>query len=255
MKLGKHEHKLTDLLKVGIFSILMLAPFIAIAIKCAYVVINKNAYLNYSGQVSETYEQIDYTNLQLDKRYHWANSLIPNEAYSGEPTDLYIDNVSNVIGATNNITSAKKLRFYRQGTNYMYLAFYNENNEIFQYVNGQTTAIQFNFTLTGMMNGNQTASITKFNYFYEIDNSNLNYMDNVFYTATNELENSTLFNWTENTAIYTGITTMTNGMGITNTTIPLLLTYWSILTAVYIVFDIIIVMFTKLTHMISFQKE
>lgn len=255
MKIGKHDHKLTDLLKVGIFSILMLAPMIAIGVKCAYVVVNKNAYLNYSGQENEIYEHVDYTNLQLDKRYHWANGPIPNESYTGQPTDIYIENVSGVIGTTQSITSARRLRVYRNGTNYMYLAFYDGNDQSITYVNGQTTAIQFNFTLTGLVSVGPNDAITKFNYIYNIDNSNTNYMDNVFYSATNDIKNSTLFNWTENTAIYTTMTTMTQGMGITDSTIPLLLTYWSLLTAIYIVFDIIISIFSKLTHLVSYQKD
>ena len=50
MKLNdiKHNHSLTDLLKILIFSILMMIPFIDVGTRCLYVICNKNAYQSYS---------------------------------------------------------------------------------------------------------------------------------------------------------------------------------------------------------------
>ena len=232
----------------------MLAPMIAIGVKCAYVVCNRNAYLNYSGRQFDEYTHIEPSNLQLNTEYHWSNSLIPNTSYTGQPTDIFMTGVNNVIGTTSNLTNATRLRVYRSGTTYMYLAFYNGDTSL-AYVNGQTTALSFDFTLTGLTNAGPNDSISAFNYIYTIDNAYGNYLDNVFYSAVNDMNDSTLFNWAENTAIYSGINAMNTGFGLTNNTISLLLAYWSILTAIYIVFDIIIVMFTKITHLVSLQKE
>ena len=123
----KHNHKLTDLLKVLIFATIMLAPFIAVMVECLYMIINKNAPTNYTG-------------VQQD----------------------------------------------------------------------------------------------------------------VFYNAINNIGTKSIFTWTESTAIYTPINNMLTGLEIgTGTNIlAILLTYWSLNTAIYIVFDIIIFCFTKITHML-----
>lgn len=121
----KHCHTLTDILKVLIFAIVMLAPFFAVMTECLYMICNKNAPANYTG-------------VQQD----------------------------------------------------------------------------------------------------------------VFYNAVANLSTKALFNWTENTGIYQAIYGLTNGLEMQNT-IALLLTYWTITTLVYIIFDIVIVIFTKITHIFN----
>lgn len=44
----KHNHKLTDILKVCIFSIVMMAPLFAILTECLYIICNKSAPTNYA---------------------------------------------------------------------------------------------------------------------------------------------------------------------------------------------------------------
>ena len=124
----KHDHKLTDMLKVLIFAVVMLAPFFAVLTECLYMIINKNAPSNYTGT----------------------------------PQD-------------------------------------------------------------------------------------------VFYNAVANLGNKPIFSWTTDTAIYTAISGMTTGleMGTGANTLALLLTYWALNTAIYIIFDIVIVLFTKLTHLLN----
>lgn len=75
----------------------------------------------------------------------------------------------------------------------------------------------------------------------------------IFYDAIDNLNTQPIFNWTSSTAIYTAINNMCTGLefGTSGNTLSLLLTYWSLNTAIYIVFDIIIYMFTKLTHFMN----
>lgn len=75
----------------------------------------------------------------------------------------------------------------------------------------------------------------------------------IFYNAIDELNNQPIFNWTQQTAIYTAINNMCTGLefGTSGNTLSLLLTYWSLNTAIYIVFDIIIFCFTKITHFLN----
>ena len=61
---------------------------------------------------------------------------------------------------------------------------------------------------------------------------------------------SDLFNWTENTALYTGIKGMTDNLEIGTPAIAILITYWFILTVIYVIIDIVLKGFTTITHMI-----
>ena len=77
--------------------------------------------------------------------------------------------------------------------------------------------------------------------------------NNIFYDAVAKLSTQQLFNWTTSTAIYSTLSLMLNGfdLGTGAATLCLLLTYWALMAAIYIVFDIIIFIFTKLTHLLQ----
>ena len=76
---------------------------------------------------------------------------------------------------------------------------------------------------------------------------------NVFYDAVERLSSENLFSWTSSTSIYSTLNLMLTGLdlGTGTATLCLLLTYWALMSAIYIVFDIIIFIFTKITHMIQ----
>lgn len=128
LKLGKHDHSLTDILKVLLFAIVMLAPFFAILTECLYMICNKNAPTNYTGTQQD-----------------------------------------------------------------------------------------------------------------------------VFYNAITNIGNQSIFNWTENTGIYQVINSMCTNLeiGTGSNFLAILLTYWTLNTCIYIIFDIIISVFTKLTHIVN----
>ena len=64
--------------------------------------------------------------------------------------------------------------------------------------------------------------------------------NNTFYNAIEQVENSGLFNWAKESIIYTGITATCNALSITNTFIPMLMTYWLIISVMYFLYDIIL---------------
>lgn len=74
----------------------------------------------------------------------------------------------------------------------------------------------------------------------------------LFYNAVNNITTKSLFNWVEDTGIYTGINAMFTGLEFDTTTNPIaiLCGYWLLNTGVYIVIDIVIWCFTKITHML-----
>lgn len=72
-----------------------------------------------------------------------------------------------------------------------------------------------------------------------VETHNLDTQD-IFYKAIEKVEQSNLFNWAENSLIYTGIHNTCTQLSITTTFIPLLLAYWLIISVIYILYDIIL---------------
>lgn len=248
----QHDHKLTKLLKVGIFSLVMLAPFMAIASKVAYTTFNKNAKDSYYGQTINEKTETQITNIEDLKSsdYKFNNNIINLENTNGQ----FRINIKNFT--SDNITNGEQInniRFYSyptgNETTIMYAAFYIDNT-FFISKNLNLQSIEFycyieNFTYD---NTSYEPFITS---FYKISYNKNSYLDNAFYYAIDQLQESELFNWTQNTAIYSGIYGLTNGMGNNNPTMAILLTYWTITTCIYVIFDIIIELFTWLTHLIG----
>ena len=131
------------------------------------------------------------------------------------------------------------------------LIIYDTNGIQHNYFNWQETATQFYFV--NKTTGNLIISQANTNtYIYSMVYTTENTQKNFFYESIDELHNQPIFNWAEHTGIYTAINGMTEGLDMgENNTLALLLSYWAICTAVYIVFDIVIVMFTKITHFIG----
>lgn len=75
----------------------------------------------------------------------------------------------------------------------------------------------------------------------------------VFYNAITNITQQGIFNWTTTTGIYTPISAMTSGLdfGTASNTLSILLTYWALNTAIYIVFDLILFCFVRITHFLN----
>lgn len=259
----KHNHSLTDLLKVGIFSILMLAPLIAIGTTCAYAIVNKNAYISYSN--------FNKDNNEYEVLNNW-NELIQGRTYRFSGNDTFTSltnttvqrfNVSNIQMIASSQTSSMVLDIETNcngfgmwrdtSLGHNYIRFYNDSAYIttggfnsYSYV--------FTFTFEGYYNMNTSNDLSYYtgNMFTESTlNNNTNTLDNAFYYATEKMTQSDLFNWTENTAIYTGVSAMCTQLDIETNVIPILIVYWFILTIIYVIIDIVLKCFTTLTHMIS----
>lgn len=129
MKLNdvKHNHSLTDLLKVLLFSIIMLLPFIDVAVRCGYVMFNKNAYQSYSGEPLE-YETTQLTSvneMELYDSYMFSNA----GSYSSDIDTKLIGytNISNI--ETNNLAVKTSLE-----NGYYFRFTYTSGNKIYMFM-------------------------------------------------------------------------------------------------------------------------
>jgi len=73
----------------------------------------------------------------------------------------------------------------------------------------------------------------------------------IYDQAETMLLSSNLLTWTTNTLLYNGINSMFTQLNITSNMLIQLLTYWLMLTSVYVVIDIVLEMFIFLTHWLN----
>ena len=204
-------------------------------------------------------------NANFDFKYNdniffiWKFSNITNlntktSIYSESTT--YQSNNTNTYKTINNITYCYTIVniSYDHIPSTIYL--YGNGNAI----NGELT--NFGFFKVNDYYNTTPSSTTLFNKIYNhLDNFFLNgvanletdksaNLDNAFEYSLSQIEESSYYNWATNLGIYTPIYNMVNGLG-GHDIIALLLAYWSIYTAIYIVFDIIIACFVKITHLLQ----
>lgn len=255
MKKNKHDHKGTKALKLSIFFTLMLAPFLAVLFKCAYVTFNKNAkdsYSNYSYTLEETInvtnfnDLVDNTNAFLIINYSSDYDNTDRNSY-----EVYFNNLT--INNNTYNTGYFKLG-YKAGENLgNFLQIFDLNNSRVAWFNTSDIVGSYQFFY---LYSRQPSSYYNQNNMYGCSISYFvlqqqqGTLDNSFYYAIDEAMESPYFAWARTSALYTATSGLTNGMGITTQAIPTLIVYWLILTAIYIIIDIVIESFTYLTHCI-----
>ncbi len=249
----KHNHSLTDLLKILLFAILMLAPALSVASRCLYVIVNKNAYQSYSDSLVEN--QILLTNkdqLQTGsiQQFNYVEDNV--QEYTGwfGFTQISLD-LSQLFTEYNSNYTYDRIRTRNDGYMYIYDSSVS-GSTITQRIWGVSV---FNFSIVsdGYFSENTYTSGlgSALIYQYQYKNNNL---DNVFEYSVSKLEDSQMFNWTTNTAIFTGVQAMCSQLGITTPVIAEILVYWFLLTVIYVIIDIILKTFTVITHMLGSKK-
>lgn len=242
----KHNHSLTDLLKILLFTILMLAPIGMVLSRCLYVIVNKNAKDSYSDTSAMTTTLISDNQQTITGNNYMINLLESGSSYS---ENIFINSSTidyDYLANTQLSYDVVGLRFYPNNTHIRFIESnlsshaYELNDEQRNYLNGQT----FNLQSGNLVTPNQAVR------FYMVTYTSAK-LDNVFEYSISKLEDSTLFNWTENTAIFSGIDAMNTQLGINSPAIGIILTYWLILTCIYVIIDIVLKLFTILTHAIG----
>ena len=76
-------------------------------------------------------------------------------------------------------------------------------------------------------------------------------LSSVFYSAVQELDKASIFSWTTYTGTYTAINNMCMTLGIVSPPLAVLLTYWTLISVIYIIIDIVLETFIYLTHWIN----
>ena len=188
------------------------------------------------------------------------NAVMHNGKYGYDGINDSIDNVysKNVLRLAINDNEAQlcyfeNILFDGNSNNYKFNPIVISNNELF---------IEFDFVLTDVFKELISYSwvrtndmiltdyITKSNYLGDPiieEKETEGTLDNAFYYALDKTEDSSLFNWSKNTGIYTVLYNACNGLGITTSFIPFILTYWLFISLIYLIYDLVLV-FVHIAH-------
>ena len=235
-----------------IYSFLLFMPLLSILVTSMYVVFNKNAYQSYSGIAQpiivykyETNEVTVINDLKQGNIYHIEvdYSTFTTQAY------FYVNDVINL-----ELKHSTRQFYYSQDFdgNIFYVSI-NYNNDVklavltedgfslntYNNTRFNNDTISFDFVYNRGLSSNLLPyiSASTYNEIEGVENTN-DTLDNVFEYSISKVEENNLYNWSKNTGTYTAISTTTNALGINNTFLPMLLTYWLIISIIYFVYDI-----------------
>lgn len=215
-----------------IYGFLLFMPLIAIFSTILISTFNKNS----TTTTTEAYEinnvnTIDYETIYyIDSSYYTSN---PNTTNSQITLNLIVDKIY-YQSFNNDLTNLNRI-YLNSNDNNLYL--YNGSSVITQ-VNPNMN-LKFSFHIQNYAPYNTTTE----NYLITLlktRTENTYSAQNIFYDSVDKVEQSELFNWAQNSLIYTGIADTCTQLSITNTFIPLLLAYWLIISVIYILYDIIL---------------
>ena len=307
----KHDHKLTDILKVGIFAIFLLLPMLMFLPSCAYYGVNK--YAEPSTKQVENYQVVDFNQsmkrLQNNNYVAVANTetlnFIDNSAiffvsnsYGGFRTNYQIELITNhkyylsfeykidsaitgglmysdsngQIGFTvDNLSNTNYLKAEILKTNTIaettYIYIWNTQNEQINYYVRNLQLID----LTQIFGSGNEPTIAEFNemfpndYYDYTESKKIEIPDGTYstrLTITDEIEYQwqnlwtlPVLNWVnENNFTFT-INMFTSIFGISQRSfLTSYLTYILVMTAIYVIFDIVLSMFKLVTHLFN-SKE
>lgn len=265
MKTSKHNHKGTNKLKVCLLSLFLLMPFICFIPTAFYYGFNEQAQAqihNIEEQLyfnkSDTSINYDWNDLQEDTLYFLKFGNEGNDGITFKYCEVVYfmgHDESEIVTEENNVYALysdgteidvylPNLSYYLVDTDYVELAFVINENTIAE-LNQSVAQI----TITGC-----DLNIRNFNNTYT-ETYTMSITDSMSTAWTNTWSNP-LFSWVNNNPLKNNIDGFVNWFGITDSAvIPQYLTYIVSIVGIYIVIDIILVLFTHLTHMFSKEQS
>lgn len=267
----KHDHTLTDIIKVGIFALFLILPILVFLPNCLYYGFNEHATNTETTTINYKYQSNEVNTLNdlvIGNLYH-LDSL--NIQYSQDTTLNFSLNI--VSGLFDDFEYTDEPLYDYDFTNYevlgnLFLSIDSDNLYI-QFQNNSLVAISFNYVnITDVIfsisyqNDNSfndylvhndiLPSYTDFNVIESVSvNTDDTITDKVAY-AWQRMWETPMLNWTNNNSFKFTINAFTNVFGITpESKMANYLTYLLVITCIYLVFDIVLTLTTKLTHLIN----
>ena len=273
----KHDHKLTDILKVGIFCLFLILPILCFLPSCIYYGFNEHATAQTSEVnttiETETTNAINYENatdiplsnsdIELNKMYLWDSRKVTSfPSFNGSAQCTYI----NIIDYSNGVTIQSNIA----NKSISYLLNVSLDTGTQRYTFNQNN----DYVIALVMLSNQSTNWTGFYTGLQIPTFNVNQSSTTETTTTTteqtytmdistsinqaweSIWNTPLLSWTDNNTFKFTINSFCNVFAITQESyITNYLTYILTMTCIYLIFDIVISISTKLTQMLTNSKD
>ena len=271
---AKHDHSLTDILKVIIFSLVLLLPGILFIPNIFYYGFNEHAQAQESEVTTtidvETTTALNYENAQtlpssnsdieLNKIYLWDSRKVASQPNftGGSVTCSYINIIDYHDVSITTSTNSKKISAMLNITDiYTGTSRYN-----FNITSGYATALimisaqptGWNDFYTGLslvtFDINQSSTSTTTTTTTQ-EQHTMSISDSI-YTAWEDMWQSKIFSWTNNTPFNGSLNGFISIFGINAQSYLANVLIWLLsMTAIYVVLDIVIGVFKWLTHLIG----
>lgn len=268
----KHDHKLTDILKVGIFAIFLLLPFFTYAPTALYYGVNEYAVNNTTTQVDIQYK---YQSNEVNS----TDDLVEGNIYLTNwqdmyPSDFLHENEYLTFQLLGNLSVRDANRdeplVPTSFTPYTYLKIYGEDTALFitdfndDYIMSYDNFGDFaNDIVIKIIDINivdtrtSISSIFRYTDYNEIDSVDVqtdiqNTISQQMYNSWQTMWETPMYSWTNNSILKTSLDNFTGVFGVNNQSyITNLITYELIIVAIYIVIDIVLTLFKWLTHLLG----
>lgn len=276
----KHDHNLTDIIKVGIFALFLILPILVFLPNCLYYGFNEHATNETTTQINYKYQSNEVNTLddlvvgniyQLDEIYLSYNNdfILDINIYSYNCTTevmYYLSQNSTFIDAQFDRNYNNKDSFIHLSIDNgeMVLSFPNSQNLVSNLVysdyeielNNVVFFIEENnlndFKDWFELYGNNLPHYTDYNVIESVDTNVDNTITQSVTNAWQRMWETPMLNWTSNNTFQFTINAFTNIFGITTESkMANYLTYLLVITCIYLIFDIVLTLTTKLTHLIN----
>lgn len=225
----------------------MLLPVFAIAVTCAYVIFNKNAYQSYYG---ETINEQEYVNVELDDIdvgdyiYYIVSPGLTTQENIGNYNYIYVDILSfndtsyqSINNPSFDPVECNSMRILRNNDGTIYYEFYHQNDSAY-YVVRNNVQVNISFYYEGISTQSDLSFLNP--YFFRLESNNYSYLDNVFYYSIDKVEQSPLFCWAYDSFLTAPIEYIVVLFSMpVDSPVVLMLSYWLTISIVWLCFDLI----------------
>lgn len=279
----KHNHKFTDIIKVCMFALFLILPLLMFLPNAFYYGFNEHAKNETPTEVNIQYKyqsnEVNTLNdLQEGKIYFCDKLYLTDDTgdnnftiyvLSGDLSELDLEDMDNSLFSYN-FNNDIPVLMGCNGYSWEVSFFNSTDNQSFLYynLNLSTNMYDFIFYIESGVNdfidyyqwclddGDITSipSYTDFNLIESVqveENKELSITESL-YNAWKNTWQTPLLEWTNNNNFNFTINAFTNVFGITQQSyIVNYLTYIFTMIVIYIIYDIVIMLFTKLTHLFT----
>lgn len=240
-----------------IYGFLLFMPLLAIAVTCGYAIFNKNAYQSYGDKYIKSTQVVnDSSFLQPNNDYSFSAQTFFDNTEEFKDGGKYKFNTSSIedwnifISGSGSIPLTPQENETINGFVFYYannkrLSLYNDDTLVKTIVDNGTSIRLVNLNKTIYFNLKEVAdwNIGSYQNTYTTNSTYLitytiESLSDSFYYAIDKVTENPLFNWAQNSVIYTTTNATCNALSITTPFIPLLLAYWLIISVIYFLYDI-----------------